>query len=205
MAEIVIIHGYAGSGKSTQCTRIVRDGFRDFSIQHISAGNVLRGIRTGVTPSAFSDIINAPDAQYPLPEGIVSGVLFESIQEDHLNVNPALVLIDGYPRHPNAVELFRSELRDRSHRLLGAIAMQVPMEVSVERLLLRGQRAGERVSSDTLENFAIERYDLDRKTTNFAIEALSKFVTVETVNAVGDVDSVYTNFRASLERLILKY
>jgi len=201
MAEVIVVHGYAGSGKSTQCSRLEKEGYFESPVQHISAGNRLRSIRTGLTTSAYGPLINHPDAPSPLPDEVVSGAILEAVFQEPENYN-TLVLIDGYPRHPTAVEAFRNELVNRSHRLLGTIALQVSMGTSVERILQRGERTGEKIKADTLQEFAIQRYELDRNTTNIAIETLAEFAPVEIVDSSGERDVVYKNFRKSIANLL---
>jgi|GEM_PF-1846553 len=203
MAKIIVVNGYAGSGKSSHCMRLSQEGYSGMPVQHISAGNLLRGIRTGISTSVYSDIINSRDAPSPLPDGIVGGAILESIEECG-NATP-LVLIDGYPRHPNAVESFRYELKDKSHLLLGTIALQVSMDTSITRILKRGERAGEKIKAHTLEEFAIQRYDLDQRTTNISIDALSRFAPVEIMDASGEINSVYSVFKRSINNLLLHY
>lgn len=200
MAEVIVVHGYAGSGKSTQCSRLEQEGYFDSSVQHISAGNRLRSIRTGLAISTYERLINSPDAPSPLPDEVVSGAILESVLEPESN--NALVLIDGYPRHPTAVEAFQDELANRSHRLLGTIALQVSLETSVQRILQRGERAGEKIKADTLQEFAAQRYGLDRSTTNIAIEALAEFAPVEIIDSGGERDVVYKKFRKSIANLL---
>jgi len=200
MAEIIVVHGYAGSGKSTQCSQLEQDGYFDLSIQHISAGNRLRSIRTGLSGSVYEPFINSPDAPSPLPDYVVSGTILESVQESENG--KTLVLIDGYPRHSTAVEAFRDELANRSHRLIGTIALQVSMQTSVERILQRGERVGEKIKTDTLREFAVQRYELDRDTTNIAIETLAKFGPIEIVDSSGQRNTVYESFRQSIANLL---
>ena len=200
MAEIVVVHGYAGAGKSTHCSKLEQEGFMTSSVQHISAGNRLRGIRTGLEHSMYEQIINAPDAPSPLPDEVVSSALLESIEQS--GDKNLLVLIDGYPRHPLAVEPFRDELVRRSHLLLGTLALQVSLETSVARILHRGERSGEKIKADTLEEFAIQRYELDKKTTNVAIEALSHLAPVEIIDSGYRKELVYANFKKAISSLI---
>lgn len=200
MAEVIVVHGYAGSGKSTHCSRLAQESYFDTPVQHISAGNRLRSIRTGHSVSAYEPIINNPDAPSPLPDEVVSGAILESVLE--AKNDSLLVLIDGYPRHPTAVEAFRDELADRSHRLLGTIALQVSLETSVQRILQRGERAGEKIKADTLQEFAVQRYELDRKTTAVAIETLAEFAPVEIIDSSGERDVVYEKFRRSIGNLL---
>lgn len=157
MSEIVIVHGYVGSGKSTQCSHLASDGLNEVTVQHISAGNRLRGIRTGNESSEFSRYINAPDAPSPLPDWIVEGTIFETIGSDDCS----LTLVDGYPRHPQAVESFRESVLRNQHRLLGTVALQLSMDVSIERIVARGKRDGEQVEDNDLQEFAEHRYQLD--------------------------------------------
>lgn len=200
MAEIIVVHGYAGSGKSTQCSRLEREGYFGSPVQHISAGNRLRSIRTGLATSTYEPIINSPNAPSPLPDKVVSGAILESIL-DQENDN-GIVLIDGYPRHPTAVEAFRDELANHSHRLLGTIALQVSLETSVQRILERGERAGEKIKANTLQEFAVQRYKLDRNTTNIAINTLADFAPVEIVDSSYERDAVYESFRKSIANLL---
>lgn len=91
MSETIVVHGYVGSGKSTQCSRLVSEGVSGASrVQHVSAGNRLRGIRNGTEASKFSQYINDPDAPSPLPDWIVEGAVFEAIDS-----NDSLALIEA--------------------------------------------------------------------------------------------------------------
>jgi hypothetical protein len=76
------------------------------------------------------------------------------------------------------------------------------MAISVKRIIERGERAGEIVKANTLHEFAIQRYELDFKTTNIAIEALAAFGPVEFVDASDERDAVYESFRRSVANLL---
>lgn len=197
MSEIVVVHGYVGSGKSTQCSRLASDGLNEVTVQHISAGNRLRGIRNGSEPSEYSRYINAPGAPSPLPDWVLEGTIFETISND----DSSLALVDGYPRHPQAVESFRESVFRNQHRLLGTVALQLSMDVSIERIVARGKREGEQVKDSDLREFAEHRYRLDIQTTNLAIEALSHIAPVRFIEATDDIPTVYSTFVAEIEDL----
>lgn len=197
MTEIVVVHGYVGSGKSTQCSRLASDGLNEVTVQHISAGNRLRGIRTGSEPSEFSRYINAPNAPSPLPDWVVEGTILEAIN----NGDNLLTLVDGYPRHPKAVESFRESVLRDQHRLLGTVALQLSMDVSIERIVARGKRDGEQVKGSDIREFAEYRYKLDIQTTNLAIDALSQIAPVRFIDAADDIPTVYSRFVAEIEDL----
>lgn len=190
MSEIVVVHGYVGSGKSTQCSRLKSEGLDSVRVQHISAGNRLRAIRTGAETSEFSQYINTPDAPSPLPDWVVEGAVLEPLDSS----DDTLALIDGYPRHPEAVKSFHEAIQRRRHKLLGTIAMQLPMDISIDRIVARGKRDGEKLRGGDMREFAEHRYQLDMQTTNLAIDALSKIALTRSVDATGDLSTVYTNF-----------
>lgn len=197
MSEIVVVHGYAGSGKSTQCSRLASDGLNEVMVQHIPAGNRLRGIRTGSEPSEFSRYINAPNAPSPLPDWVVEGTIFEAINDG----DNSLTLVDGYPRHPRAVESFRESVLRNRHRLLGTVALQLSVDVSIERIVARGKRDGEQVRGGDMREFAEHRYQLDTQTTNLAIDALSQIAPVRFIDAADDIPTVYSRFITEIESL----
>lgn len=197
MSEIVVVHGSVGSGKSTQCSRLASDGLNGVTVQHISAGNRLRDIRTGREPSKFSRYINDPSAPSPLPDWVVGGTIFEAISND----DSSLTLVDGYPRHPQAVESFRESVLRNRHRLLGTIVLQLSMNVSIERIVARGKRDGEQVKGSDIRKFAEHRYQLDRQTTNLAIDALSQIAPVRFIDATGNIPTVYSRFVVDIEDL----
>lgn len=157
----------------------------------------LRGIRTGSESSGFSRYINAPDAPSPLPDWVVEGTIFEAISND----NNSLALVDGYPRHPQAVESFRDSVLRNRHRLLGTVALQLPMDVSIERIVARGKRDGEKVKGSDIREFAEHRYQLDIQTTNLAICALSQIAPVRFIDAADDIPTVYSRFITEIEGL----
>lgn len=197
MSEIVVVHGYVGSGKSTQCSRLASAGLNEVTVQHISAGNRLRGIRTGSEPSEFSRYINDPNAPSPLPDWVVGGTIFEAIS----NNDSSLALVDGYPRHPEAVESFAESVLRNQHRLLGTVALQLSMDVSIQRIVARGKRDGEQVKGSDIREFAEYRYQLDIQTTNLAINALSQIAPVRFIDATDDIPIVYSRLVAGIEDL----
>ena len=199
MAKIIVVHGPAGSGKSTQCNRLAHEGL-DGTTQHISAGNRLRAIRANLVTSEFSDYINDPHATTPLPDEIIGGAIFELMRKAEEN---DLVLIDGYPRQPQSVDSFRSIIQTNNHKLLGTVAMKISLDTSIERIKNRGLRDGEQIVDYDLRQFALRRYELEKHTTDLAIERLGDIAPVEIVEADDDTDIVYMRFRLALGRLAL--
>ena len=201
MAEVVVVHGYPGSGKTTQCERAALEGLDGKHTRHVSIGNRLRSIRLGTVASRFATYINAPDAPYDLPDAVVRGTIFEAIQEPNDN---GLILIDGYPRYAHALDDFYTALTADHHTLLGAVDFDISLETSIERVAARGPRAGTDTLDEIQESSTVFRYNRHKQTTLITLLALSSVAPVETIDASGDTDTVYAHFVAALGRLALQ-
>lgn len=197
MSEIVVVQGYAGSGKSTHSEYLSQRIYNADPIVHVSAGTRLRAIRTGLEPSKYADLINHPDAPSPLPDEVVNGAMFEQ-------VNPApngLTLIDGYPRHESGVDVFARAIEEGKHRLVGCVCLEVTQETSIARILSRGKRRGELVRANSLAEYAAQRYVADSTQTQAAVARLGELAPVERVDANADVDQVRQRFISAMGRL----
>jgi adenylate kinase family enzyme len=197
MSEIVVVQGYAGSGKSTHSEHFSQNRYNGEAIVHVSAGTRLRAIRTGIEDSRHAAFINDPEAPSPLPDEIVNDVIFE-------NANPVrngLTLIDGYPRHETGVGVFERSLRRERHRLLGSVCLEVTMNTSVRRILSRGERDGERIKGRDLADYARRRYRDDSTQTQRAVQRLERIAPVERVDANASVEEVRERFYQAMGRL----
>lgn len=201
MAEIIVVHGTPGAGKSTHSERLANYSVNERSVFHISAGNRLRDIRTGIVESAYGDVINSPDAPSMLDHKIVNGVIFEFVLQCPEN---SVMLVDGYPRFPDATGVFLEAIKEGNHTLLGCINLNISLETSIERLSGRGVRSGERIKGGSSVEFVEKRYADHLKYTNEAVHALGEAATVININAELDLNTVWEAYNEAFRALTSK-
>lgn len=201
MAEIIVIHGTPGAGKSTHSERLANYSVNERPVFHISAGNRLRDIRNGIVESAYGEVINSPDAPPLLDHKVVNGVIFEFISQCPEN---SVVLVDGYPRFSDATGVFLETIKEGNHTLLGCINLSISLETSKERLSGRGVRSGERIRGDSSVEFAEKRYADHLKYTNEAVRTLGEVTRVINVDAEADLNTVWEAYNEAFKTLASK-
>ena len=196
MADIVVVHGASGAGKSTHCRNLTQFSLGDKGIYHISAGDRLRAIRLGEFNSVFSAQVNAPDASDPLDHGLVNGIIFEYISGCPHN---SIVLVDGYPRFRDAIPYFRKSIDEGRHSLLGCINFTTSRETAMARFSVRGARRGERIFGEGTNEWRFGDY---LNITAEAIDAFREFTRVVDIDAEFDIESVWESYMKAFRELV---
>lgn len=196
MAEIIVVHGPPGSGKSIHSERLTRFSFNDRPIFHISAGNRMRAIRTRTVDSRFSAEVNDPNAPALLDHGLVNGIIFEYISDCPVD---SIVLVDGYPRFADTIDVFMEAIKEGNHALLGCINLNISLEISMSRLPGRGARRGERIG---ISKDSVEKRFADHLTyTTEAINALGEITSLINIDAEPAIDIVWESFSNAFRTL----
>lgn len=180
----LIILGRQGSGKGTQCVRLVEH----YGTVHVSTGDMLRAaIAEGTELGRQADeVMKAGDL---VSDGIINGIVRERLTKDDIRAHG--VLLDGYPRTPVQAEVLETILGVGG--LDAAINLDVPVEVVKERMLLRGR------SDDTPE--AIERrLDLYEQETAPLIGWFAERDLLVSVDGLGTEDVVFQRIVAAVDR-----
>ncbi|CAO1630647.1 unnamed protein product [Sympodiomycopsis kandeliae] len=133
--KVIFVLGGPGSGKGTQCSRLVKD----WGFVHLSAGDLLRAEqqREG---SQFGELI----ARYIregeiVPQEITIALLQNAIQENlSSDDGSGRILIDGFPRKMDQAKLFDEKVCPSQFVLF----LQCTEETMLQRLLKRGETSG---------------------------------------------------------------
>ncbi|KAL2982749.1 hypothetical protein AAZX31_12G004200 [Glycine max] len=179
---ITFVLGGPGSGKGTQCAKIVET----FGFKHLSAGDLLR--REMVSDSEYGSMI-----MNTIREGkiVPSGVTVKLILREMESSDNHKFLIDGFPRS--------QENRIAFEQIIGAepdmvLFFDCPEEEMVKRVLSRNQgRIDDNI--DTIKN----RLKVFESLNLPVIDYYAKKGKLYRINAVGTVDEIFEHVRPVFE------
>ena len=142
-ARAVFVLGGPGSGKGTQCERLIEK----YGVKHLSAGDLLRAeVASG---SAVGE-----ECQALMKEGklVPTEVTLGLIRKAMAQAEQKTFIIDGFPRAVDQGEAFEAAIKPCEFVLF----LDCPKETMQERLLKRGETSGR--ADDNLETIA-KRFD----------------------------------------------
>jgi adenylate kinase len=185
---IGIIFGPPGSGKGTQAARIERE----FKLKHLSTGQILRaevahGSEIG---KEVGRIMAAGDL---VPDDLIVDIVRKRLPDAEAGRG---VLLDGFPRTLDQARALDEMLASEGHRVGFVIALEVPEEELVERILQRAAKEGR--PDDTREAIE-ERMREYHKLTEAVLDHYRKQgVPVKVVDGTGDPDEVFKRIRGAI-------
>jgi adenylate kinase len=185
---IGIIFGPPGSGKGTQAARIQNE----LHLKHLSTGEMLRAEVAKGTPigQRVGRIMAAGDL---VPDGLIVDMVRRRLPE--AEDGPG-VLLDGFPRTVTQARALDSMLSGEGHAVNFIVALAVPEDVLVDRILHRAAVEGR--ADDTREAIA-ERMHEYRKLTEAVLDHYRKQgARVQEIDGVGSPDEVFERIRARL-------
>ena len=124
--------GPPGSGKGTQAQKLSAE----FNIPHISTGEMLREAIAGQTKLG-QEAQSYVDKGELVPDKLLLGLIQERLNEKDAQKG---WILDGFPRNIYQAEFLDTLLKGLSKFSEQAVNLEVPDEVIVERLLLRGRK-----------------------------------------------------------------
>ena len=173
----LVILGRQGSGKGTQCARLVEE----LGPLHISTGDMLRsavaeGTQLGRRAGALMD------AGELVPDDLMIGIVAERLAKP--DVAEHGFLLDGFPRTPAQAEALEAILADNGVALDRAVNIDVPVGEVMQRMLARGR-------ADDTEEAIQRRLDLYESSTAPLIAWFEDRGLLAVVDGLGSEDEVF--------------
>lgn len=204
----IVLLGAPGAGKGTQAQRLVAD----YGVAHISTGDLLRAAvkaqsELGVAAKKYMD------AGELVPDQLVIDLVKERLAADDAQKG---FILDGFPRNATQAVTLDTELAAMGRELDGALLVDVPAEVIIDRLSSRRtcrdcgytagpdttvcpSCAGEMYQRDDDKPETIKnRLDVYEKNTSPLVEYYRGQGILKVVDGNRDIDLVYTDVKAEL-------
>lgn len=177
-SEVVLLMGPPGAGKGTQAACLAEArGLRKLSTGDMLRDHVRRGTELGRKAKAIMD------AGELVPDDLIVAMVRREIEEQ----DQVRVLLDGFPRTPGQAEALDALLAEFGAELDAAVALEVPEDELVRRLL---QRAEEEGRSDDDETTVRKRMEVYFDSTRPLLDHYDARGRLHRVNGVGGVDEV---------------
>jgi adenylate kinase len=140
----ILLLGPQGSGKGTQARRISDE----FELAHVSTGDMLRAAIAAETPlgRAVKPIVESGEL---VPDDLMIRLIRERLDDEDTREG---FVLDGFPRTIAQAEALDAMLAEIGRELDIVFELQVPDEVSIERLAKRAVEEGR--TDDTPEAIA---------------------------------------------------
>lgn len=205
----IVLLGAPGAGKGTQAQRLVAD----YGVAHISTGDLLRAAvkaqsELGVAAKKYMD------AGELVPDQLVIDLVKERLAADDAQKG---FILDGFPRNTTQAVTLDTELAAMGRELDGALLVDVPAEVIIDRLSSRRtcrdcgytagpdttvcpSCAGEMYQRDDDKPETIKnRLDVYEKNTSPLVEYYRGQGILKVVDGNRDIDLVYADVKAELD------
>ena len=181
MKKHLLFLGPPGAGKGTQAAFLSKAN----SFLHLSTGELLRkeiDLDTDLGKKV-KDIINSGQ--------LVSDKLVLEIVKKNLNTPNKGWILDGYPRNLSQVNSLNDLLIDMNQPLEVVFYLDIPDEVLIKRLLLRGRK-------DDNEETIKTRLKIYKETTEPLIEYYKERSLLEYINADGNQKTISANIKLKM-------
>jgi len=185
---IGLIFGPPGSGKGTQAARLEEE----MRIHHLSTGDTLRG-EVAKGTSLGKEVGRIMAAGDLVPDELIVDVVRTRLPGAEQGVG---ALLDGFPRTVAQARALDAMLADEGHRVDFIVALKVPEDALVERLLHRAELEGR---TDDTRDVIAERMREYRKLTEAVLEHYRKQgVRIIEVDGTGTPDEVFDRIHLAL-------
>ena len=184
--EVVLLMGPPGAGKGTQASLLAeRRHLAKLSTGDMLRSHVARGTELGAKAKGIMESGGL------VPDEIIIGM----VRAELGRLQPLRVLLDGFPRTRGQAEELDAILSDQDADIDAVVALQVPDDELVERLVNRSREEGR---TDDNEDTIRARMRVYREETQPLLDFYQERGKLRRVDGVGSVEEVYERIEAVL-------
>jgi adenylate kinase len=185
----IVLFGPPGAGKGTQSAFLVDR----YQLIHLSTGDLLRGeISVGTTLGLEAKSLM--DKGDLVPDSVVIGMIRNKINQ---NPDSEGFIFDGFPRTIPQAEALDKVMEETGNSITRMIALNVPEEELIKRLLNRGKDSGR--SDDKDETIIKNRIAEYLNKTAPVASYYSKQNKFTSINGVGSLNDITNGLKAAIE------
>ncbi|MFT6320123.1 MAG: adenylate kinase [Granulosicoccus sp.] len=184
----LILFGPPGSGKGTQAEKLVEK----YNLLHISTGDLFRYNMKNDTPLGI-------EAKSYIEKGnLVPDSVTINMLKAKVNENPDVpgYIFDGFPRTIVQAEALDNFLAEKDLAVSGLLALDVPDEELIKRLLSRGKDSGR--ADDQNESIIANRIKTYNKETAPVFGYYEKQERANKIDGVGTLEDVFEKLCAMI-------
>jgi len=179
---VIFVLGGPGSGKGTNCARIVSD----FGFVHLSAGDLLR--EEMASGSKHGEMIKTMIKEGKIVPSEVTVTLLENAMEKSPSKK---FLVDGFPRNEENNQSWEAQVAPKVNFEF-VLVLDCPEHVLEERLLKRGQASGR--DDDNLESIR-KRFRTFQEQTQLVLDHYGKQGKVRSIDSDRSPEEVYADIQ----------
>lgn len=187
----IVLFGPPGAGKGTQATLLKEK----YNLVHISTGDVFRfniknKTELGLLAKKYMDEGDL------VPDEVTINMLKAEVEK---NVDANGFIFDGFPRTKSQAIALDTFLTEKGEQINGMVALEVPEDLLVERLLERGKTSGR--TDDTDEGKIRNRFNEYNTKTAILKEYYQAQGNYYGVNGVGSIEDITNRLADVFDKL----
>lgn len=187
----LILFGPPGSGKGTQSANIVTK----YQLMHISTGDLLREEVSNRTTLGV-EAQRYMDQGMLVPDEVVIGMISSKI-DGHPNARG--FIFDGFPRTKAQAEALDKLLQFKGTEIHQVLAMEVPEEELLKRLVSRGKMSGRSDDNEEVIGKRIKEYYAKTEAVAVHYDELGK---LERIKGIGSIEDIFQSLSKSIEKYL---